>query len=468
MNTIGKIYSRIYKVQALVIVIGIICSCGNYLDVRPQGEVIPETDEEFASIIHNHLREIEGGGDEYIIGNMDVIARLEGCADNLDANIKAGNIVLYVGETINTMQLYYQNTWEIIRDCNIVIENLIGRESDTAKGALSAAYAIKGVCYYNLIRIFCQPWDNESADTLPGIPIVETFDISAMPSRGTLRQAAEYADKMFTSALEHKSTDPVWIFTEWVIKSYRAKLSFWCEDWDKCISICSDILDNSGFKLTPPSEYAGMINSANEAKGEVIVRSHINNSSELDWYFSYVKNYISSRPVSADFIRLFGEEPENDIRYAASFNSRRQNVKVPECKVRLSEMVLMIAEAYYHIGDTENAIKWLNHLRDNRIDGAVQLSFAGLPPVRDNDKIKVDATGKPITPLLQTIFDERRKELYMEADRWFELKRNGRPEWWIISNGLKYTTKEYLYTAPISKHDVDLNQEIVQNPGYVY
>ena len=94
--------------------------------------------------------------------------------------------------------------------------------------------------------------------------------------------------------------------------------------------------------------------------------------------------------------------------------------------------------------------------------------MSSLPTVREDDRIVVDCEGKAVTPLLQAIFDERRKELYMEGDRWYELKRNGCPEWWVISNGLKYTTKAYLYTSPISKSDVDLNPGLEQNPGYVY
>ena len=47
----------------LILTAAALASCGNYLNVQPQGEVIPKTDEEFASIIHNRLREIEGGGD---------------------------------------------------------------------------------------------------------------------------------------------------------------------------------------------------------------------------------------------------------------------------------------------------------------------------------------------------------------------------------------------------------------------
>ena len=443
--------------------------CGGYLNVKPQGEVIPETDEEFAAIVHNRLRDIEGGGDEYVIGNMDAIKHLEGCADNLDANIRvSANLTFFAGEEIDSRQRAYEDSWEIVRDCNIVIENLKGRDSDVAKGALAAAYSMKGIVYYNLLREFCQPWDNSTSGELPGIPIVDNFGINDKPTRGTIAQTYEYTKAQLESALALNPTDPKYVFTEWVIKAYEAKLDFWCQKWDSVISLCEDIISRSGFSLTPISEYAGMINSQYDAVGEVIVRSHINNSSELDWYFSYSKNYLASRPASARLIRLFGDDPGKDVRYAASFDSKRMNVKTPECKVRLSEIVLMLAEAYCHKGDNESALRWLNELRRNRIEGVQDLTMSSLPTVRENDRIVVDCEGKAVTPLLQAIFDERRKELYMEGDRWYELKRNGRPEWWVISNGLKYTTKAYLYTSPISKSDVDLNPGLEQNPGYVY
>ncbi len=443
--------------------------CGNYLNVQPQGEVIPETDEEFTAIIHNLLRDIEGGGDEYVIGNMDALKHLEGCADNLDANIRtSANLTFFAGEEIDSRQRAYEESWKIVRDCNIVIENMKDRASDIARGAVSAAYSMKGIVYYNLLREFCQPWSDSKASELPGIPIVDRFGIGDKPSRGTIRQTYDYATAQFEAALALNPTDPKYIFTEWVIKAYKAKLEFWCQNWDSVISLCEDIIAHSGVSLTPVSEYAGMINSLYEAKGEVLVRSHINNSSELDWYFSYTKSYLASRPASARLIRLFGETPEKDVRYAASFDRKRMNVKIPECKVRLSEVVLMLSEAYYQKGDSSSALKWLNELRRNRIENVTDLTLATLPEVRPDDRIVVDCTGKAVTPLLQAIFDERRKELYMEGDRWYELKRNGRPEWWVISNGLKYTTKEYLYTSPISKSDVDLNPELEQNPGYVY
>ena len=464
-----EIYKNIFKCAAALALAMSAAGCKGYLSVQPQGEVIPETDEEFTAIIHNHLRDIEGGGDEYVIGNMDALKFLEGCADNLDANIRtSANLTFFAGEEIDSRQRVYEESWKVVRDCNIVIENMKDRTSDIARGALSAAYSMKGIVYYNLLREFCQPWSDSKAGELPGIPIVDRFNINDKPTRGTIRQTYDYTKAQFEAALALNPTDPKYIFTEWIIKAYEAKLEFWCQNWDSVISLCEDIITHSGISLTPISEYADMINAQYDAKGEVLVRSHINNSSELDWYFSYTKSYLASRPASAGLIRLFGDKPEDDVRYAASFNSKRMNVKTPECKVRLSEIVLMLSEAYYHKGDNASALKWLNELRRNRIKNVSDLTMATLPEVRDGERIIVDCQGKAVTSLLQAIFDERRKELYMEGDRWYELKRNGCPEWWVISNGLKYTTKEYLYTSPISKSDVDLNPSLEQNPGYVY
>ena len=444
----------------------LLAGCTRFLSVQPQGEVIPKTDEEFAALMHNRIRDIEGGGDAYVLGNMETIALFEGCADDLDANIRVGNnLVSYAGEAINSRMSDYRYSFEIIRDCNIVIENLSGRTSETARGALGAAYAMKGILYYNLLREFAGPYNPSDAGAEPGIPIVDKVDIDAMPSRASLRETAEYASAQLAKALPLTLDDRRWFFTTTLVKAYQARLAFWCEDWDQAAAIAEDIIDHSGFTLTPADGYKAMLNAA-DPTGEVIAKTHINNSSELDWYFSYIKGYIASRPVCAALVRLYGEDPSKDIRFTTGWDAKRLNTKLPERRVRLSEMYLIAAEAEYHRGESGTALGYLNDLRRQRVTDAVDYTEATLPPLREGDRITEDAEGEAITPLLQAILDERRKELYLEGDRWFELKRCGRPEWWVISNGLKYTTKKYLYTAPIYKQDCELNPDMKQNPGY--
>ena len=439
-------------------------SCNNYLNVKPQGKVLPQTDEEFASIMHNRICDIEGGYDEFVIGNMDVISRREGCSDDLDANIQIGSLKAYAGDVINNRQSDYREIFEIVRDCNIVIESLEGRTTTLASDVLAAAYAMKGICYYNLIRDFCEAWDAENAEEQWGMPLVYEFDINDMPGRSSLAQTSRYAESLLKSSLVKKMSDGKFFFTEYIVKAYLARLTFWTEDWDKTISICNDIITNSGFELTPISGYEDMIQAQYDKKGEVIVRSHINNSSELDWYFSYVKSEIKTRPVSASLVALF--DKDNDIRYKVCIDDKRMGVKTPECRIRLSEVYLMLAEAYYHKDNYELALVTLNELRKHRISDVVALTNENLPALRTGNRIVEDAKGEALTPLIQAIHDERRREMFLEGDRWFELKRNGCPEWWIINNALKYTTKKYMYTAPIYKGDVDLNPNLKQNIGY--
>ena len=442
--------------RLLILSLLALVSCRGWLTVQPQGKVIPESDEEFAAIVHRHLSDIEGGADQYILGNMESIVRLEGCADDLDANIRPGNgLPAYAGEVINSRMSDYRECYEIIRDCNIVRENLQGRDSPTASGALGAACAIEGIVYYNLMRDFCQAWGDGSE---PGLPLVTRFDIDQSPARSTLRETASLVEDLLGQARSLCPLGDEFFFNVDIIDLYRARLAFWTEDWGACKAICEDLL--KGKTLTQAAQYSAMLDS-DLPTGEVLAKSHINNSSELDWYFQYLKGYIASRPASASVYSLYAD---GDVRKALFFDSKRCNAKAPECRLRLSEAVLMLAECLAHLGDGSGALEALNGLRAAR--GASTLTTENLPAVRPGNRIEADACGKALTPLMQAVLDERRREMFMEGDRFYELKRNGSPEWWVIVGGLKYTTRKYLYTAPIYKGDTDLNPEIEQNPGY--
>lgn len=445
----------------------LLCSCKGYLTVQPQGKVIPETDEEFAAIIHNHVNNIEGGEDQFIVGNFDGLILYESFSDNLDANVRIGSIAAYAGDKINARQLYYKNYFSIIRDCNIVIENMSGRSSELSTKLLSASYAIKGICYYNLIRDYCDPYNGDRAGLQPGLPLIDKFDMEEMPPRKALSTTVAYTEELLKKSISYHTADKMFLFTENIVKAYLAKLYFWVGDYDAVIPLCEELMQVKEYRLANIDQYEKMIQAKNAQGQEVIVRSHINNNNDLDWYYSMIIKDLKTRPVNATLVHLFDEDKEADVRYAVSFDKKRINQKNTSAKVRGSELVLMLAESYAHQGEDDKALEQLNYLRRNRIRDVVDYTVETLPEPDPNALIKVDALGRPLTKIMSAIFNERRKELYLEGDRWFELKRNGRPEMWVINNGLKYTTEKYLYTAPIYKGDVDLNDKMVQNEGYI-
>jgi len=129
-------------------------------------------------------------------------------------------------------------------------------------------------------------------------------------------------------------------------------------------------------------------------------------------------------------------------------------------------MQLIIMESLYHSEDNQGALAALNAFRKMRIEGVEDYTMETLPAVNTEEYITVDVNGEPLTPLLNAILNERRKELFMEGDRWYELKRNGRPEFWVAKDGWKYTTKSYMYTFPLPVQDIELVDGLIQNPGY--
>ena len=134
--------------------------------------------------------------------------------------------------------------------------------------------------------------------------------------------------------------------------------------------------------------------------------------------------------------------------------------------MRTAEFKLIEAECLYHLQQTEAALQSINELRAKRIAGYTPLTEAELPPPADTEIIRTDASGRELSPLMALILRERRKEFFLEGDRFFEQKRNGRPEYWTAYNGLKYTTRKFMYTFPIPIQDIETVKGLRQNPGY--
>ena len=157
---------------------------------------------------------------------------------------------------------------------------------------------------------------------------------------------------------------------------------------------------------------------------------------------------------------------ERDVRFALSIDAKRLPAKNLLSCLRSAELQLILAESYYHSDEPEKALAALNELRRKRIADVSDYTMQTLPPVDHDDLIQVDAKGNALTPLLYAIHCERRKELFLEGDRWYELKRNGCPEFWVAKQGLKYTTYSWMYTFPLYAPDIQLVEGLEQNPGY--
>lgn len=123
-----------------------------------------------------------------------------------------------------------------------------------------------------------------------------------------------------------------------------------------------------------------------------------------------------------------------------------QNVRV----MRYAEILLMNAEAANEMGNPALALSSLNAVRA-RARGA---STTILPNVTVTDQAQ----------LRDAIWHERRVELAMEFDRFFDLVRQGRAATVLAAKGFKAGKNE---VWPIPQNEIDISAgTLVQNPGY--
>lgn len=439
-------------------------SCTKFLDIKPYGKTIPETPEEFSALIHSHLEDFDEGSDIFW-GTPDDAFYLEMISDNFETTLTkyplGNNLPVYIGSNIDSRSAIYGRIYSIIRDCNIVIGYINEDGSTLSNDVLGTAYALRGVCYYKLLREYCEPC-HDNADG-PGVPIVTEFDMEAKPTRSSIGKTISQIESDYKKAMEYNIQDEIYRFNNDVLQALLARLYFWSGDYGNAVVYARKVLERH--PLVEGKAYSDMVESQYAPKGEVIFKSCNLPGQAIRLNVSASNVSIKYKPVSRRFVSLFPEK-EGDIRYELSFNKKRECVKCRQMSIRSSEMQLIVAESLYHTGDKSGALSALNKLRSKRITPFVPYTSETLPAVDASEYIKTDATGKELTPLVSAILNERRKELFCEGDRWYELKRNGRPEFWVAKQGRKYTTAKFLYTWPLPIDDILLVPGLVQNPGY--
>lgn len=446
--------------------------CKNYLDVKPYDRVIPKTAEDFSALLQNTLNDIDQGNSNEIIPNFSTTSTYDATyADDFEVCLTGtGGSMLsnYIGSAITYghFDSKYNGLYSTIRDCNIIMDEIVERESEEAQKVIATSLAIRGVAYYELLKGFCQVPEPGNYSSQLGVPLVVHFDMEAVPNRSNMQETINRIEDDLKTSIAMNMTDPIYRFTTDVCKGYLARLYFWTRQWDKALSMSQEVLQK--YPLVDRDAFKNMMEDTYKLGPSQLIKCYRSlASSSGSASISSVITTLKARPVSARLVNCFdSSERESDVRYSMYFNSARQAQKGIFCGMRSAEMKLIEAECYYHLGQKANALQCINDLRAKRISDYESLKMENLPGAVVSEIIKVDVNGDPLTALMSLILRERRKELFLEGDRFWELKRNGSPSFYTFSNGVKYITESYMYTHPLPIRDLDVNPLLEQNPGY--
>jgi hypothetical protein len=380
-------------------------------------------------------------------------------------------------ETVNSSELsvHWQYSYRIIANCNQLIENVPAAPvTEAVKLQYTAeARAMRAYAHFNLVREFAKPYTVDP--TSLGVPVVEKSigPNDTFPARATV--AATYtsivADLVFAEANFPASATNTFRLTKGSIQGLLARVYLTMGDYANASKYAK--LARTGYTLgNAASLLAGFSDKTSEWIWGIDVRADDNNGflQVQSFYDPYDDGYSSFR-VAKEFLDLFAD---NDIRknqmripatrgadprtgdyellgngYLTSKFVFRGAWDNDQLLMRASEMVLIEAEAEARLGNTAAAKAALLIIQQRAIPTAVLSANTG------------DA-------LVQEILIERRKELFGEGHRYYDilrtkqtLNRSASVSHWsklVIASGDKR------FALPIPQAEIDANPNVVQNP----
>lgn len=390
-------------------------------------------------------------------------------------NYKAVTDWTYAADQIRVAEVWRFN-YLMINDCNLILENIGTYEASAPKKAnriKGQALAIRGLMHFNLLRFYAPNFDRTSAT--PGIALKMSSAIE-LPTRATVQQSYDQIIKDLEAALPLLNDVDAAINTATrrsridaaTVNAILARVSLYSKEYDRAITFATAAI--TARPLATRANFPGIWTDANA--DEVLFSVQFNpgeGGPALD-VWSPATNRAQFDP-SADLLALY--DKTNDVRYTSYFTpgasvpgavnraartvatkyqgkAAARDGAVNFKAFRTGELYLIRAEARALSNRAADALADLNALRAARI--------AAFVPGTE--------TGAALTDAIAT---ERRKELWLEGHRWFDLKRTTR----IVNRvscraGVVCTlpANSRSWAWPIPQNERLANPGIAQNEGY--
>ena len=396
-------------------------------------------------------------------------------ADNVYISTRNSNRYLdffQVNMTVNNANArdLWQTAYNAILNANNVINSTVTgtAEVDQYRGE---ALALRALMHFELVKHYARPYTVDPNGL--GVPIVLTYDPFRKPTRNTTAEVYAQIEADLNEAISlmtiFRSSG---YFNKDAAKALLARMHQFKGEWGKALTVAEDVINNSGFELLGLNQVQSYWASNTprtdrlETLFEVVFDLVGNAGNDALAYFYSQAGYGDALASQS----LYDLYAPTDVRRSLILTSSptRGNVLVvnkypnttqpdkDEVKVlRMSEVVLIAAEAAYHTGDEATARTYLNAIANRRDPAFTGYTSSG-------------------AALLEDILLERRKELAFEGHRYWDLARYNRDVVRVNLSGnypgvpLTITASNYRRILPIPQAELDANPNIreQQNPGY--
>lgn len=329
---------------------------------------------------------------------------------------------------------------------------------------IGEAYALRGLVFHDLVKMYAQHYKFTADASHPGIPIVLESDVTALPSRNSVAEVyAQVISDLNTGISTMNTTrDGAYMMSKEAAQAILSRVYLYMEDWSNAASMADAVIGSGKYTLVRGSTLVDMfqIGGTSEAIFEIQNTDTDNRGSDslggmyrASGYGDYLPAKDLLNHIDPNDIRWgwFEEDPNLTGVYASyrvdKWPTRQNTDNVPV--IRLGEVYLNRAEARYHLGQDAQAQADLNEIRQRGLETAPDVTVTG-------------------QALLDEILLERRIELGYEGHRIHDLMRYKQG---FTRNDCTGDVCSMSYPCqfcilPIPQPEMDTNPNIAQNPGY--
>ncbi|MFZ1236531.1 MAG: RagB/SusD family nutrient uptake outer membrane protein [Prevotella sp.] len=435
--------------------------------------------------------------------HLDYLLIGDSHADNAYAGTTGAEVEPYETNSIDASNSVLQRDWsrylEDIAKTNVLINGLDplkanGQVTETEYHEWKAqAEILRAMIMFNMARLWGSfPVITNIAKTITAANVEEVYP-TYFPPRST---AAECYQQIISDLQDGEQYAPAFnsadrtllsktVAQAMLTKVYAEKP---VQDFGKVIEYAEKVRSATGMALEPEFVTLWGWNQStldcmkrNTSEGILEVHWSAGNGNweswmygrsleNYDFYFSWSKWITPSRDLINDF------KQENDtvrfnqtvVYYACTWSNYYPASNYPfmykyrsgynnQYKLRLADILLLEAEAYAYQGNTAKSAELVNIVRHR----------AKLPNLASDKMASKDA-------MIEAVLHERRLELALEGERWFDLCRNGKVEKYMNNinsrdSGRLLQRKKFdqnSYLLPMPQSALDENNNLQQNPGY--
>lgn len=396
-------------------------ACEDYTDLTPKGSLVIETADQFLETVSLPNR-------GYPINNFQYLSDDQWMkeADVIGKTPNINTINFTFDETTDRVSLlntssFYNQAYTYINRWNTIITLVDDSKGEASTKQLAKAEAkiYRAYDHFLLVNTYAKGYDPQTAATDGGICIMDKFDLEAQPSKSTVAQVYAFIQKDIDEALPYLQEKPMDVYHPSLAFAYafKAKVHLFKREIasakaaaEKSLSYNNKIFDMVAYN-TQGGPNVVAVPAANNI--EVLSYMYMTGYTEMNFAYQYI--------ISPELRTLFGT---NDARFNLFFNTTSTTnldqgsnkaycatvytkFFYPTVGMKTTEVYLMLAECYAREDKFTEAVDVLNTLRAKRIlSGTVNLA--------------VPTTRKETMDL---VINERRKELLLGFNRFFDLKR---------------------------------------------